>query len=155
MPKDLKVSQIGSSLLPPPFRGLHSPGVRKHCQIIFVCYIRKSSIDWKCNYCECWCYIIRIKWCFQWLLLHVLVICCKQSDKSHSVHGCLFLVVIFRRFFQCVMSVSWNQPQPGCWNYLYEIFIYSCTYTTFQIKTVFNNVLFSDRHWYSLYDRRH
>ena len=35
MPEDLKASQISSSLLPPPFRGLHSPGVRKHCQIIF------------------------------------------------------------------------------------------------------------------------
>ena len=44
MPEDLKVSQIGSSPLPPPFRGLHSPGVRKHCQIIFACYFRKSSI---------------------------------------------------------------------------------------------------------------
>ena len=29
MPEDLKVSQIGLSPLPPPFRGLHSPGVRK------------------------------------------------------------------------------------------------------------------------------
>ena len=29
MPEDLKLSQIGSSQLPPPFRGLHSPGVRK------------------------------------------------------------------------------------------------------------------------------
>ena len=45
MPEDLKVSQIRSSQLPPPFRGLHSPGVRKHCQIIFACYFRKSSID--------------------------------------------------------------------------------------------------------------
>ena len=44
MPEDLKVSQIGSSQLPPLFRGLHSPGVRKHCQIIFACYFRKSSI---------------------------------------------------------------------------------------------------------------
>ena len=44
MPEDLKLSQIGSSQLPPPFRGLHSPGVRKHCQIIFACYFRKSSI---------------------------------------------------------------------------------------------------------------
>ena len=44
MPEDLKVSQIGSSQRPPPFRGLHSPGVRKHCQIIFACYFRKSSI---------------------------------------------------------------------------------------------------------------
>ena len=25
-------------------QGLHSPGVRKHCQIIFACYFRKSSI---------------------------------------------------------------------------------------------------------------
>ena len=45
MPEDLKLSQIGSSQLPPPFRGLHSPGVRKHCQIIFACYFRKSSIS--------------------------------------------------------------------------------------------------------------
>ena len=30
MPEDLKLSQIGSSQLPPPFSGLHSPGV--HCQ---------------------------------------------------------------------------------------------------------------------------
>ena len=45
MPEDLKLSQIGSSPLPPPFRGLHSPGVRKHCQIIFACYFRKSSIN--------------------------------------------------------------------------------------------------------------
>ena len=45
MPEDLKVSQIGSSPLPPPFRGLHSPRVRKHCQIIFACYFRKSSIE--------------------------------------------------------------------------------------------------------------
>ena len=44
MPEDLKLSQIGSFQLPPPFRGLHSPGVRKHCQIIFACYFRKSSI---------------------------------------------------------------------------------------------------------------
>ena len=44
MPEDLKLSQIGSSQLPPPFRGPHSPGVRKHCQIIFACYFRKSSI---------------------------------------------------------------------------------------------------------------
>ena len=44
MSEDLKVSQIGSSPLPPPFRGLHSPGVRKNCQIIFAWYFRKSSI---------------------------------------------------------------------------------------------------------------
>ena len=54
----------------------------------------------------------------------------KQSDKNHSVHGCLFLPVNFQHFFQCVMTVSWNQPQPGCWNYVYYIFIHSCTYTT-------------------------
>ena len=45
MPEDLKLSQIGSSELPPPFRGLHSPGVRKHYQIIFACYFRKSAIE--------------------------------------------------------------------------------------------------------------
>ena len=44
MPEDLKLSQIGSSQLPPAFMGLHSPGVRKHCQIIFAYYFQKSSI---------------------------------------------------------------------------------------------------------------
>ena len=52
MPEDLKVSQIGSSPMPPPFRGLHSPGVRKHCQIIFACYFRKSSITVQCSVWE-------------------------------------------------------------------------------------------------------
>ena len=52
MPEDLKLSQIGSSQLPPPFRGLHSPGVRKHCQIIFACYFRKSSIDLRYNWAQ-------------------------------------------------------------------------------------------------------
>ena len=49
----------------------------------------------------------------------------------------------FSALFQWVMTESWNQLQSGCWNYLYYIFIHSCKYTTFQIKTVFNNVLFS------------
>ena len=40
MPEDLKVSQIGSSPLPPPF----SKKI-EHCQIIFACYFRKSSIN--------------------------------------------------------------------------------------------------------------
>ena len=44
MPEDLKLSQIGSSQLPLRFRGLDSPGVRKHCQSIFACYFRKSFI---------------------------------------------------------------------------------------------------------------
>ena len=34
MPEDLKLSQIDSSQpLPPPFGGLHSTGVRRHCQL--------------------------------------------------------------------------------------------------------------------------
>ena len=44
MLEDLKVLQIGSSPLPPLFRGPHSPGVRKHGQIISACYFRKLSI---------------------------------------------------------------------------------------------------------------
>ena len=54
MPEDLKMSQIGSSPLPPPFRGLHSPAVRKHCQIIYACYFRKSSIfSWEPSNISC------------------------------------------------------------------------------------------------------
>ena len=97
-----------------------------------------QSVDRKYNYRECWCYIIRIKQCFprtnQWLLLMFLQFVCKQSDENHLVHECPFLAVIFLRFFQCVMTVSWNQPQPGCWNYLYYIFIHSCQYTTQHFK---------------------
>ena len=42
MPEDLKVSQIGSSPLPPS--GDFTLPVRKHCQIIFACYFQKLSI---------------------------------------------------------------------------------------------------------------
>ena len=63
----------------------------------------------------------------------------KKLGTWMSVFGGHFSVL-----FQCVMTVSWNQPQPGCWNCLYYIFILSCKYTTFQI-TVFNNVLFSTK----------
>ena len=54
MPEDLKLSQINSSLLPPPFRGLHSPGVRKHCQIIFfTCYFREATVSkYKVGHCS-------------------------------------------------------------------------------------------------------
>ena len=45
MPEDLKLSQISSSPLLPPFRGLHSPGVWKHCQISFTCYFLTLSIS--------------------------------------------------------------------------------------------------------------
>ena len=45
MPEDLKLSQIGSSQLPPPFRGPHSPGVRKHCQIILFLEIVYSLLQ--------------------------------------------------------------------------------------------------------------
>ena len=38
MPEDLKLSQIGSSQLPPPFRGLHSPGVRKHSNYLCLLF---------------------------------------------------------------------------------------------------------------------
>ena len=36
MPEDLKLSQIGSSQLPPPFRGLHSPGFP---EIVYCAYV--------------------------------------------------------------------------------------------------------------------
>jgi len=45
MPEDLKVLQISSSLLPPPFRGLHSPGIRKLSIFFFAYYFQKSSIS--------------------------------------------------------------------------------------------------------------
>ena len=53
MPQDLKLSQISSSLLLPPFRGLHSPGVRKHCPIIFTCYFREATVSkYKVGHCS-------------------------------------------------------------------------------------------------------
>ena len=70
MPEDLKLSQIGSSQLPPPFRGIHSPGVRKHCQIIFACYFQKSSTE----------LLVHRKWFGQfklYFLLNWLVMRCK------------------------------------------------------------------------------
>ena len=102
MPEYLNVSQIGSSPLPPPFRGLHSPGVRKHCQIIFACYFQKSSIDaynykqrilqrLNVNY-----FCIGIKHCEEWMLLFL--------------HGCLipgkYMVNLFCRGLEAGEELS-------------------------------------------------
>ena len=104
------------------------------------------SADRKYNYRECWCYIIRIKRCFphttQWLLFHVLAICLYQSDENHSVHGCPFWAIIFRRFFSgcdnCILksTTAWLLK-------LSVLNIHSSMRVhnrTFQTKTVFNNV---------------
>ena len=78
------------------------------------------TINWSKIQLECWCYLfhVQISDCFTMWLRFV----CKQSDENQSVHKCPFFVVIFWALFQCVMTVSWNQPQPGCWNYLYYIY---------------------------------
>ena len=44
MPEDLKLSQIGSSPLPPPFRGLHSPEVRKLSN--YLCLLFPEIVYW-------------------------------------------------------------------------------------------------------------
>ena len=64
MPEDLKLSQISSSQLLPPFRGLHYPRVRKHCQIIFACYFRKSSVDDCICTCQLHCHS-QIPWIYK------------------------------------------------------------------------------------------
>ena len=75
MPEDLKLSQIGAFRLPPPFRGLHSPGVRKHCQIIFVCYFRKSSIAWAWPH-QAW----------PWVQCHNSIISCPRGIHRKRKH---------------------------------------------------------------------
>ena len=51
MPEDLKLSQIGSSQLPPPFRGLHSPGVRKLSN--YLCLLFPEIVYWSAH-AHCW-----------------------------------------------------------------------------------------------------
>ena len=69
MPEDLKLLQIGSFQLPPPFRGLHSPGVRKHFQIIFASYFRKSPIV----------YYLR-----EWVNFDLPSLLCKASIRDYT-----------------------------------------------------------------------
>ena len=87
------------------------------------------SIYRKYNYRECWCYIIHIKRCFprtnQWLFLHVLLICLQAKWRKSLGTWMSIFGGHFSALFQCVMTVSWNQPEPGCWNYLYYIFIHT------------------------------
>ena len=52
MPEDLKLSQIGSSQLPPPFRGLYSPGVRK--LLNYLCLSFPEIV-----YCSVW-HVLRL-----------------------------------------------------------------------------------------------
>ena len=77
MPEDLKVSQIGSSPLPPPFKGLHSPGVRKHCQIIFACYFQKSSVGF-------WFFLFQY---LQVLCTLILVPDCEVAQHTDKMDG--------------------------------------------------------------------
>ena len=68
---------------------------------------------------------------------------CKQSDENHSVHGCLFLAA----FFSALFSVCDDYLEISH-SLVAEIVctIYSFMHIhniTFQIKNVFNNVLFS------------
>ena len=106
-------------------------------------------IDRKYNYCKCWCYIIHIKWCFlhtnQWLLLHVFVICLQAVTKITQYMDACF----WRSFFSAFFSVWWLYLEINhslvaeiiCTIYIH-LFMHVHN-TTFQIKTVFNNVLFS------------
>ena len=126
------------------FRWFQSNAVVQSFQFEFATHLtyiqgkHSRSIDRKYNYHECWCYIIRIKRCFprtnQWLFLHVLLICLQEKWwKSLGTWMSVF-GGHFSALFQCVMTVSWNQPKPGCWNYLYYIFVHSCMYTTQHFK---------------------
>ena len=91
MPEDLELSQIGSSQLPPSFRGLHSPRVRKHCQIIFACYFRKLSIP--SAYSLPLSIIVRLVFCF---LLSSLILLFVLSRLDFKQSICmLFLWVPF------------------------------------------------------------
>ena len=78
--------------------------------------------------------------CFSMCLRFV----CKQSDKNHSVHGCPFLAVIFQHFSVCDDCIL---KSTTAWllklSVLYIHSFMQVHNTTFQIKTVFNNVLFS------------
>ena len=66
---------------------------------------------------------------------------CKQSDENHSVHGCLFLRSFFSTFSVCDDCIL--KSTTARLLKLSALYIHSFKYTTFQIKTVFNNVLFS------------
>ena len=66
MPEDLKLTQIGSSPLHPPFRGLHFPGVRKlsnYLRLLFpeIVYSRLCCTHFLYHWCK---YILfDIGWC--------------------------------------------------------------------------------------------
>ena len=71
---------------------------------------------------------------------------CKQSDEDHSLHACSFLVVIFQHFFFLVCDDCILKSTTAWLLKLSVLYIHSFMHihnTTFQIKTIFNNVLFS------------
>ena len=110
MPEDLKLSQIGSSQLPPPFRGLHYPGVRKHCQIIFACYFRKSSIE-PSHFEDQWTVIMHSGKSGQNLWLAVTV-------KNTSVLNCVTILKIRKMELVVCLSVftlSISIYSVWCW----------------------------------------
>ena len=75
---------------------------------------------------------------------------CKQSDENHSVHGCPIFgghfSTLFSLFFFSVWRLYLEINHTLVAEIICTIYIHSFMHvhnTTFQIKTVFNNVLFS------------
>ena len=105
------------------------------------------SIDQKYNYRECWCYIICIKLCFlrtnRWLLLHVLAICLwAKWQKSLGT----WMSAFGGHFSELFFSVWWLYLEINhslVAEIICIIYSFMHVHNTFQIKTVFNNVLFS------------
>ena len=100
------------------------------------------SIDWKYNYHE-WCYIIRIKQCFP------RTPCDCDLFVSEVTKITRYMDVRFWQSFFCAFSVCDVSILKSTTHWLLKLsvlYIHSfiqVNNTTFQIKTVFNNVLFS------------
>ena len=106
------------------------------------------STDRKYNYRECWCYIIRIKRCFPRTNLIVSPCAC-DLFVSRVTKITRYMDVRFWRSFFGAFSVCDDCILKSTTAWLLKLsvlYIHSFMQvhnTTFQIKTVFNNVLFS------------
>ena len=163
MPEDLKVSQISSSPLPPPFRGLHSPGVRKHCQIIFACYFRKSSIVFitVVSFCDnvmiTLVFITVVSFCVSFLLLPNIFlpwVCC-QINLATSLFSNKFCDCPVASFCQGLKPNNFHQgllPNNFCHGLVAKQFLpLECCQTIFATGVLPNNFpherLASFPHW--------
>ena len=89
----------------PTLKGLHSPGVRKHCQMILSCYFWKWSIL-KGSSMLCFVYHKNNEYCNQAFIVHAYHLPIKSWWNSETVKGSSMLCFVYHNEYGNGITIS-------------------------------------------------